>query len=293
MPDVIADSAAVLLRGRVLAQHQSALVLVRERTQNPDVKKLKWLDLACGRGQILVNVENVIPEKRRQKIDYLGFDVSLEHARDTEKRACSLFSNGRVKICELACFENFLDDGESFDFITLTNTVHEISPEDLARTIVAALCRAKPDGCVFLYDMETLPTFELGAIPWSGEEVESIIHQILTAAGVPAEALPDVAIWPHKSCQCWNLQVHRNHFAEVDLVKKREAMIAIATRSIRSLLEEKLLATSTALDSAARFGSETTDEEREILRLLYDYWAISRALGLPVEAVIAGPRDPG
>ncbi len=48
----IADSRAVLLPGRVLPQHQTAVSLVKVMTQDPLIKRIRWLDLACGRGQI-------------------------------------------------------------------------------------------------------------------------------------------------------------------------------------------------------------------------------------------------
>ena len=293
MPRVIADSHAVMVPERVFPQHQAALALVRERTQDPGVKTLRWLDLACGRGQILANIERVIPETRRKKIDYVGFDVSADYARAAEKAAESLFGRGRVQVCELQDFERLLEDQDLFDFITMTNTVHEVGPDGLAKTLVATLCRVTSTGCIFIYDMETLPELELGAIPWTGEEVEAVVHSMLSAAGVPPEALPDVAVWPHKSCQCWNLQLHRSHLSVDGFEGHRETMFEATATVIRELLEEKLVAINTGIDSAARFGIEDVEEREEVHRLLYDYWAISRALGLPFQPIIPGSTAEG
>jgi 2-polyprenyl-3-methyl-5-hydroxy-6-metoxy-1,4-benzoquinol methylase len=153
---MLSDANAVLIDGRVLVQHQAALSLIRTWTQDPAIPRIRWLDLACGRGQILSNLDHVIPEKRREKIEYRGFDVSKECALQTERQARSLFKNASVNICELQFFETFLAGEESFDIVTCTNAVHDISPEALAETFVGAICRTGSQGCLYLYDTERL-----------------------------------------------------------------------------------------------------------------------------------------
>ena len=50
---IIGDSSAVLEFARMLPQHQAAITLLSSLLQNPQVDKFYWLDLACGKGQII------------------------------------------------------------------------------------------------------------------------------------------------------------------------------------------------------------------------------------------------
>ena len=278
----IADSSAVL-QDRVLVQHQAALSVIRSFTQDPSLDEVIWLDLACGRGQILVNVENAIPQERRAKVSYIGVDISNAYAREAKERASRLFGSARVEVCDIQNFERVLGNSEAFHVITFTNTVHEIHPEDLADALVSLLCRLAPGGCLFAYDMERLPVPELGAVPWKGIEVEKIFHAILRQIGVQESALPDVAVWPHRTCSCWNLQLHRHHIDIDDLGALREGMTLAAATSIREILGEKLVETYTALSTACEYGCETEGERVSVQALLFEFWAIARALGLPFD----------
>lgn len=278
MPGVLSDSHAVR-QDRVLTQHQVALNLIRRFIQDPKVEEVTWLDLCCGRGQILFNVENVIPIERRTKIRYLGVDASLDYAREAEERASSLFGGAKVEIIELQNFEKLLDSGQDFHVVTMTNSVHEISPKNLATTFVGALCRVKRDGVFFVYDMESLPVPELGAIPWKGIEVQRIFREILKAIGAPPECCPDVGVWPHRSCRCWDLQFHRGHIEIQSLEEFRDSMVACAENVISELLQEKMFDVSRALAVFARNRGMTEGERVQANAMLYDYWAISKALG--------------
>lgn len=282
--NVLGDSNAILVEGRVLQQHQMILGIIRTGLTNPRVKAVQWLDLACGRGQILTSIEGILSLLLRNKIQYTGVDVVLEYARQTERRAQFLFPYARVQICELQQFELFCSKGQAFDIITLTNTAHELTPEDLANILVAALCRMSSEGYMLFYDMERLPELELGAIPWQASEIQEISNSILQAAGVTKD-FPDVAVWTHSSCRCWHLQVHRNHFelTEEELEAARPRMVSAATETIRLLLERKLLSVHNALQAASSQGTRSPQEDQEVNRLLHDFWALSRVLQRPLE----------
>lgn len=279
---ILADSNSVLYEDRVLAQHQVVLGLMRQYTQDPSINSLNWLDLACGKGQILNNIEQVIPAERRNKINYIGFDVSKEFAQRTEKRAKELFVNPRVEICDLVFFEKYLNDSDKFDIITFTNTAHEITPKSLSETFVSATCRIDVNGFLYVYDMEQLPHPELGAITWNGKDIHRIFSNMLTSIGVKKESLPDVAIWPHKSCTCWNLQLHRKHIKIDSLNDKRIKMLEATEKSIEETLKNKFLNIHTQLDTISQYGSQTISEQEETIKLLFEYWAISKALGIPI-----------
>lgn len=279
----LANSNADFAPDRVWPQHQAALTLIKNRIEDPGLVSFSWLDLACGRGQILANIGRVLSKESCAKIRYEGFDVVQEFCLKAERLANSFFSTARIQVSEIDKFELLLEPNEQFDVITLTNSVHEISPSQVASTLVSALSRANERGIVFVYDMESLPNLELGAIPWLGAEIEQVLHCLLREAG-ETSYLPTVATWPHKSCIGWHLQVNRGHIrvSEAELRSRRGAMVEAATGVIRALLEKRLLDIHQALTALSRYGSGSAEETIEIQRLTYDYWAISRALGGPL-----------
>jgi hypothetical protein len=65
---------------------------------------------------------------------------------------------------ELSDFDRILPSGVHFDFITLTNTVHEIEPSRLATLFVTCLGRLTDMGTLFVYDMDRIKPPELGAV---------------------------------------------------------------------------------------------------------------------------------
>jgi hypothetical protein len=83
----IADSDAFKDPGRVLPQHQAALTLLQGRLSAPSTKRLSWLDLACGRGQIIVSLDENLSPEARAKIEYSAYDLDHEFARETRKTA--------------------------------------------------------------------------------------------------------------------------------------------------------------------------------------------------------------
>jgi hypothetical protein len=63
--DALADSKAFRDNDRVLPQHQAALLLLQKMLADPKVLSVKWLDLACGRGQILIGINDGLPPRLR------------------------------------------------------------------------------------------------------------------------------------------------------------------------------------------------------------------------------------
>jgi len=273
-----ADSQAVLLPGHVFPQHQAALTIVKDRIEAPTVQTFRWLDLACGKGQILACADSVFGPSRK-KIEYVGVDVNQAFAVEAQRIAEPLFKTAAVVICDLDNFEALLPGKQLFDFITFTNGAHEISPRALATTIVAALCRMERSGQLYMYDMESLSDPELGAIIWTGAEMESVMKSIMSAVGEDRYS-PEAAVWPHKTCKGWSLHVNRQYMlCEPEALDgSRGQMIEVARKTIIGILQRKLVTLDTALDALRRFGATTPDERRVAVSLAYQFWAVSRAL---------------
>ena len=179
----ISDSEAATSE-RTLPQHQAALTLVQSRLSSPALKRFRWLDLACGRGQIIRFLDRNLSAGARAKISYFGFDINNEYARETEILADKLgFASKTIEVGEISKFDRIIDQNASFDFITLTNTVHEVQPDALADILLRTIVRLTEDGVLFIYDMERLSPPELGAVPWTRDEVQKIIFSLLDGLG--------------------------------------------------------------------------------------------------------------
>jgi SAM-dependent methyltransferase len=180
----IADSSAVKDTKRILAQHQSALTLLQLIVSDPSLTKVEWLDLACGRGQIMLALEENLTPVARAKIIYNAYDADPRYLRETEKTASGLgFAAIKTKIGDLESFSLLADAAVVFDFVTFTNTAHEVRPSVLAKLLVDVVLRLSPRGYLFVYDMEYINPPELGAIAWSSAEFASIVKTLTKSLG--------------------------------------------------------------------------------------------------------------
>jgi SAM-dependent methyltransferase len=238
----IADSTAYKNSDRILPQHQAALTLLQGRLSVPGVPRLSWLDLACGRGQILASLDRNLSSEARAKIEYWGYDIEQSFARETRRTAEHLgFAGLETRVGDLFNFNVILPRGTAFDFITLTNTIHEIDPVRLATVLVNCVIRLQPSGSLFIYDMEKIKPPELGAVPWNRDDVRRIVVRMLDAFGTPSYR-PEVGLWNHSTCNGWNVQLERQHLSLSHEAVSARSVGAIAQTGdeISALLREKL-----------------------------------------------------
>lgn len=274
----IADSDAVLAKDRVLPQHQAALTILQSRLADPRRGQVRWLDVACGRGQILASLKINLSDKARAKLVYLGFDGSSQFARQTRQLAESLaLSHADTKVGDLADFEKLVPSTPKFDFITFTNSAHEVAPPSLAALLVDATLRLDTGGTLFVYDMESVTPNELGAIPWRRDEFRSIILTMLEALGCEGYE-PEVGSWPHRTTSGWNAQIQREFMKEPHLESKRADAIQATTGEFERIMRMKLESCRRALEELTQYGSETETEREDQTRLLFEFWGLSRAL---------------
>lgn len=278
---VIADSDAVYDEERLLAQHQAALTVIQGILDDPRVANFRWLDLACGKGQIIVHLETNLSASARGKIEYFGYDIQVAFAKYAERKAGELgLRSTSIVIGEISAFSNQFPDELGFDFITLTNTIHEIDPNKLASVLFDCVTRLSDHGSLFIYDMEILPVRELGAVLWKRLEIGEIIKTFLQALGMQLY-LPFPGKWLHKTCNGWNLRLQRDLF-DIDLNTvrdRRDEIISVTEGRIREILVRKLEECRASLANYTKFGTETDAEEAHKLDLLHDYWALSLATG--------------
>lgn len=281
MMSTIADSDAYLDPSRILPQHQAALTLVQGMLDNPALKQLSWLDLGCGKGQIIINLEDNLSLESRAKICYHAFDLKDDYLLSTIRKAETLgFKICDGKIGNITDFPVLHPCEDKFEFISLTNTLHEFEPDFIPELFLQSMLRLTPEGVFFLYDMEYLPAFELGAVTWKLEEIQEIITFLLLNCGVNNGYVPRVGKWKHKSVTAWNFQIQKKYFGIVDnhIKDRLNEVIAMGKEKILEILTRKLKYCVESLNVLTKYGASTADEEKEKIRLLYDFWSLNRYL---------------
>ena len=276
----IADSSAVNTN-RVLPQHHTAITLLGQLLADPSVEEISWLDLACGRGQILTGLnETISDEKLRGKIAYSGYDLENDHSRLTEQIALGLkFRKVDVKTGEMEHFARIFPSETKFSFVSFTNTVHELRPQSIASLLLEIILRLDTKGVLYIYDMEFLQTQELGAVPWHGDDFKKLLSCIF---GELQCNNPNLIVqrWTHASCTAWSVNLQRDHLgiADAKIIEKFDAAKEKASELILDILKYKLNKVTEALEALTRFGAGNADEDRVKTKLLFEFWGLQRAL---------------
>jgi ubiquinone/menaquinone biosynthesis C-methylase UbiE len=282
MGQLIAASDAVLDAGKLLPQHQAILVVIQDILNDPALETFEWLDLACGRGQIIVQLEHNLPSRLREKICWTGFDAQNDFLMKAVKRAETLgFRKVEYESGYLARFPAIIPDTKKFDLITFTNAAHEITPLSLTTVLLEGTLRLREDGRLFFYDMESLPAghSELGAVTWLTTEIEEIMETFCHHLGVVGYR-PACGNWKHSSCGAWNIHLRKKHLniSDPDIAARKGFVIDATGDVIRSILSRKLKACRSALETVTVYGPENVSEVGYTSRLLHDLWALTRAL---------------
>lgn len=275
----LADSSAVL-ENYNLPQHQAALTLLQGILSDPSCTKLRWLDLACGKGQIVAHLDNNLGSQARSKIELVGYDIENSYSKQAKRLAESKgLASCSFEVGALGNFWINQNTSGPWGFITLTNTTHEIAPNSLAEIFIRCIERLDENGCLFLYDMERLPNPELGAVPWSATEMQHILTILLGEMGCSTYK-PEVGQWVHRSCRGWNAQLKRSHLGlPKDFENRIPEALAKTNRVVAKLLAERLARANAALESLAENPPETGEEAEDKIALLYEFWAVYRSVG--------------
>jgi SAM-dependent methyltransferase len=276
----IADSSAVFTK-KMLPQHHTAITLLGQLLATPGVHHIAWLDLACGKGQILAQLdENISEPELRARISYFGYDIDNENSRVAERIATGLkFHAVEVKTGEMADFAKLFPLERKFSFVSFTNTVHELRPQFIASLILDIILRLDAKGVLYIYDMEMLPLPELGAVPWNGDDLKKVLEAMFEELGCGKPTLL-VQRWNHSSCSGWSVNLHRSHLQVEDqlIISKAEAVVTKAAATIAEVLTYKLKTVSEALEAITCYGSDNAEESKEKTKLLYDFWSLERAI---------------
>ena len=246
----INDSDAIQFKGKMLTQHQAILTLIQQQLDNPKLYKFNWLDIGCGRGQIIVNLKDNFTESTRAKIAYKGYDIKDEFVGETLKIAKTLgFESCEGEIGAIHNFPKLISDSAEQDCITITNAIHEFSPNLISMVFVESLLRLSKTGRLFIYDMESLPELELGAVTWSATEIQELLLTLFKEIPVTNGYEPNVGKWFHKSCDAWHITLSMEYMDldKSSLLVRKDEVIDNLTKKINELLKRKLETCKTAL----------------------------------------------
>lgn len=277
----LADSDAIHDIRRILPQHQSALTILNGKLQNPVVRSFRWLDLACGKGQIIAQLSENLSPNQRKKLSYLGYDINLEYTRTAERMADSLgLAEYEFLRGDMSSFDSIVNRDSRFDFITCTNTAHELQPGAFAMLLLSALRRLGPSGELFVYDMESLTRPELGALPWKSLEIEALLNSAFEVLGT--EFRVDPSGWSHSTCKGWSVTIQREFIDKTDgeISAAEDAISERLETEIDRILSERLVECDRLLDTFCRFGADTPDDVTARMLALYEFWALHRAMGM-------------
>jgi hypothetical protein len=166
---------------------------------------------------------------------------------------------------------------QKFSFITFTNVVHELPPVLFGSLLLELISRMEMNAKLYIYDMETLPEPELGAVPWDASDMRRLLTFVFTESG-SILAPPMVQRWPHSSCTAWSVTFVREKL-EVDaqsFTSKLPELKSKTNEFVAQLFKEKLNRTIDALEVITKFGGQTGEEQKRKMNLLFDYWSLSR-----------------
>ncbi|QDT42614.1 hypothetical protein Pan241w_27000 [Gimesia alba] len=276
----IADSDAVHDISKILPQHQSALTILNGKLQKPGTDSCNWLDLACGKGQIISQLSENLSSENRSKLIYSGYDINIENTRTAGRMAKGLgFKSFSFKHGDLSQFTKLLDDNEKFDFITCTNTAHELQPGAFASIIIDALLRLTDTGELFIYDMESLIQPELGALPWRHDEISELLKELFDE--LSSNFHVHVPSWKHSTCKGWTIVIQREYLNDVaneTIMNKRADINRRLELKIDEILEARLNECNTTLATFTEYGVVTANDEQTRIDALYEFWALHNTL---------------
>jgi hypothetical protein len=89
-----------------------------------------------------------------------------------------------------------------------------------------------------------------------------------------------VGRWRHRTVNGWNMQIHRERLGiSADEIATRSAdAIEQARQEVVVVLRRRLDECRRSLETLTLYGAETAEEQEDKEHLLYEHWALSRAL---------------
>lgn len=275
MNNSIADSNSIRIDS-ILVPHANAISLITYMLNGNQTSNLKWLDLACGKGQLLNQLGDNLNNKARSRIELHLVDLNNESLR------CACEIANRLNLASLHQHVNDLKEfcqtkirTHEYDFITFVNTLHEIKPIDLADIIVNALTSLSERGVLYIFDQEELQEKELGAITWSSIEFEQLLNKYFEVCHVTSKVI--VNRWNHKEINSWSTQILGSSLTK-EIRTDIDANVSVLRELVLEHVKTKMRIIKGALKTTTDHGASTAEEAENVHSNLYDFWSLTIAL---------------
>lgn len=182
-------TSAARCKGNMTHQEQAILQEIAGICESSKKgKKIKWVDICCGRRAILNHAVEYLQEDHKRVI-YHAFDGERQFIEELKKNSksgkikiqCKFFEEGDVEYLEQLARQK-----HRYDFIVIENALHEISPDKFPDLFLNTLKMCSKKGSLFIIDMQEFPVPECNAIVWSRDDIEDIITPLFASkANVP------------------------------------------------------------------------------------------------------------
>ncbi|MCX7004775.1 MAG: hypothetical protein NTV22_16090 [bacterium] len=178
---------------------------------------------------------------------------------------------------DLGNFSKLVPPDRKFDFISCTNTAHEMHPGCFANLFLDSLLRLSDSGELFIYDMESLTNPELGALPWRSQEIGELINAAFDSLQTAFRARPSA--WQHSTCRGWSVTIQRHYIGVTSeaITAKREELAKRLEGMIDNLLNNRIRECGKVLESFCKYGADTAEDQNAKIGALYEFWALYHA----------------
>lgn len=246
---------------------------------------IKWLDLCCGNGNILAQIDKTIREKV-SKVEYYGFDIDKGNVDECKKIIFSKKLDQRlakVKVDVVNLDSSPIPGDGDYDIITLLNVMHEINPFNIFPLLRKALDRCQKDGVVVIVDMIDLPHLEWGAVTWSTEHLKAVISYLTKDENITSLDEKISLLIFERKVDIYCLKLEKKHVNEdIFSIWNSEMEVKKRNNIINCFLEEKKKMLSDQL-TKIYYEKENKDNSREDLeskvsKILWEYRAVCEYL---------------
>lgn len=225
-----------------LEQHETACDLVKEIAIRDEDNDILWLDIACGKGQILTTLLSECSQSILSRIIYCAFDECKNYVKETKINASSIgIGDHCIEICTISEFiksfaqQDRRNECNNISISTAINMLHEISPKIIPDLIMCILDQLKFGGLLFLYDNEELLEPEDNAITFRLKEIEDIFN-IIEEVAISSSSYEEEPGFPS-----WGVVAYNQTWSCRDTLKERRRLLKEdMNNKIRELLYVKL-----------------------------------------------------
>ena len=216
-------------------------------------RRVDWLDVCCGKMALLNHIDKHLKTKCRN-VAYTGFDININYLRDCailihKKKLKDRLASIDAEMGDVKSLRKILHD-KQYNFISLSNALHEIRPFDIASLLVDCLHLCADDGIFVIVDMQNLIKHEKWSVTWTDGEMERILKPLfpswkedllVSSDPIPTKKGDEVQLFLTKVEKCKTLFCKKFSAEQKDAItNKIDLKVRCILREKRSCLDEEI-----------------------------------------------------